>query len=243
MASNLPGNICVGQHSVCIIRAAMLSTDCSVLGGADSGFVTTGIITATASMQLQEGQNFEPQTGCGDIAWTYEQPARLRSVNLSGEIAFFDHEMMVMLFGGSLVTGRGGGPYPGYNIGWAAPNYTDAAPRALYVEFITKTAGKGVGECGSTGGTATFPPYVGHIFGKARFTPGDRTFAAEAATVSFTGTSVSNPNLYDGPWDDWPGTGFIPNSPYVQASYSQAQFDTIAATAGCGYKTLPTNTS
>lgn len=240
MASALPGNICVGQHSVCIIRAALLDADCSPTGGVDSGFITTGIITATASPELQEGQTFEPVNGCGDIAWTYETPDKIRKMNLTGELAFFDHELMVLMFGGSLVVGDTGTGFDGDNMGWAAPNYTDAAPDPLYVEFITKTAGEGVGECDSGGGT--FPPYVGHIFGKSRFVPGDRTFAAEAATVAFTGFSVANPSLADGPWDDWPGTGDIPTSPYIQVSYSQSEYDAIAALAACGYQTLPANT-
>jgi len=240
MASALPGDICVGQHSVCIIRAALLNSDCTVVGGVDSGFITTGIITATASMELQEGQSFEPINGCGDIAWTYDTPDKIRRVNLTGELAFFDHELMALMFGGSLVVGDTGTPYDGDNIGWAAPNYTEAAPDPLYVEFITKTAGEGVGECADA--AQPFPPYVGHIFGKSRFVPGDRTFAAEAATVAFTGFSVANPNLVDGPWDDWPGTGDIPNSPYIQVSYSEAEYDAIADLAACGYQTLPANT-
>lgn len=240
MASALPGNICVGQHSVCLIRAALLDSDCSPLGGVDSGFVTTGIITATASPELQEGQSFEPLNGCGDIAWEYQVPDKIRRFNLTGELAFFDHELMVLLFGGSLVVGDTGTGFDGDNIGWAAPNYTDEAPDQVYVEFITKTAGEGVGECSPAG--SPFPAYVGHIFGRARFVPGDRTFAGEAATVAFTGTSSANPSLGDGPWDDFPGTGDIPNSPYVQVSYSQAEYDTLAASAACGYQTLPANT-
>ena len=237
MASALPGAICVGQHSVCIIRVAKLNADCTVAGGDDSGFITTGIITATATPELQEGQSYEPINGCGDIAWTYETPDKIRKYTLSGELAFFDHEMMEILFGGSLIVGGGGTAFDGDNIGWAAPNYTDAAPDPVYVEFITKVAGEGVGECSTPG--SPFPAAVGHIFGKARFVPGDRTFAAEAATVAFTGESVANPNLLNGPWDDYPGVAAIPNSPYAQYSMNDTEYDAIAATAACGYAVLP----
>lgn len=240
MPSNLPGDICVGQHSVCIVRIAQLASNCEPVGGPDSGIVTAGIVTATASAVLQEGTSFEPLTGCGDIAWTYETPDKIRSYTVSGELTFFDHEMMEILFGGSLVVGSAASDFVGDNIGWAAPNYTDDPPAAVYMEFITKTAGAGVGECAAPG--SPFPFAVGHIFGKGRYVPGDRTFAAEAASVAFTGTSVANPNLENGPWNDWPGTGNIPNSPYIQVSYSEAEYDLIADLAACGYQTLPVQT-
>lgn len=239
MASNLPGSICVGQHSVCIIRVARLLPDCSPQGNTDGGFVTAGIITATATPELQEGQSFEPINGCGDIAWTFETPDRIRKFTLAGELAFFDHEMMEVLFGGSIIVGNAG-DFSGDNIGWAAPNYTDPAPPANYIEFITKVAAEGVGECNPAGDP--FPTAVGHIFGKARLTPGDRTFAAEAATVAFTGESVANSNLGDGPWQDWTGIGSIPTSPYVQVSYDDSEYDAIAALAACGWQDLPAQT-
>lgn len=237
MPSALPGDICVGQHSVCIIRAAVLADNCRPEGGADSGIITTGIITATASPELLEGQTFEQVDGCGDIAWTYETPAKIRKFNLTGELTFFDHEAMSILFGGSIIVGGSTSDFIGDSIGWAAPNYTEAAPPAVYVEFITKVTGAGVGEC-SVGGQA-IPAAVGHIFGKARFVPGDRTFAAEAATLAFTATNVANPNLGAGPWQDYPGVGNMPNSPYFQVSYSQAEYDAIASLAACGFVTLP----
>lgn len=237
MASNLPGDICVGQHSVCLVRAAILAGSCAPLGGVDSGFVSAGIVTATASVTLKEGQTFEPETGCGNIAWTYEQPDLIRSYELSGELVFFDHEMMEVLFGGSVVVGGAGSAFTGQNIGWSAPNYTDDPPPAIYLEFVTLTAAEGVGTCDTPG--AEIPAAVGHIFGRTRLVPGDRTFAAEAATVAFTGTATANPNLGTGPWNDWAGEGNVPNSPYIQVSYSRAEYEAMADLASCGYQTLP----
>jgi len=237
MASNLPGEICVGQHSVCLIRAAVLKPNCRPLGGVDSGFVSAGIITATATPQLQEGATFEPLTGCGDIAFTFEKPDQIRAFDLSGELTFFDHEMMEILFGGTIIVGDTGTPFVGKNIGWAAPNFTDAPPPPIYLEFITLTAGQGIGDCSDEDGG--IPYAVGHIFGKTRLTPGDRTFEFESASVAFNGKSVANPSLFDGPWNDWPGSTNIPNSPYVQVSYSLSEYDAIADLAACGYQTLP----
>lgn len=237
MPSNLPGDICVGQHSVCLIRAALLNPDCTPVGGADSGFITTGIITATATPEVQEAVTLEQTNGCGDIEWTYERPARMRAVTLSGELAFFDHEMMQILFGGELVIGGPTSDFAGKVIGWASPNYTDDPPPALYLEFMTLTAGQGVGECSDA--ADGFPAAAGHIFGKARLTPGEWSFTSEAASVQFTGRAVANPNLGAGPWQDWNGVGAIPNKPHIQTSYSADEFAAIKDLAACGYATLP----
>jgi hypothetical protein len=239
MASALPGDVCVGQHSVCLVRAAILGPDCAPLGGADTGIITAGIVTATASPELQEGQSFEVTTGCGDLAWTFEQADKIRRWNVNGELAFFDHEMYYVLFGGEVLVGGSGSDFAGDSIGWASPNFTDSEPPAVYLEFITRTAASGVGECATETGDPV-PAYVGHIFGRAKLVPGDRTFAAEAATVAFTGFSQNNPNLGTGPWADWPGTGNVRNTGYQQISYSQAEYEAIAELAACGWQTVPT---
>lgn len=236
MASNLPGDICVGQHSVCIVRAAKLKPNCRPLGGVDSGFITAGIISATASPVLQEAQTLESVNGCGRISFTVERPAQIRAYDLSGELTFFDHEMMAILFGGEVIVGSAGSDFTGDNIGWAAPNYTEDPPAPVYVEFIVKTVGEGIGDCGSADGV---PAAVGHIFGKANLIPGDLSLGNEVSNVSFSGRSVANPNLFDGPWNDWPGVGNIPNSPHAQVSYSLDEYTAIEDLAACGYATLP----
>ena len=62
------------------------------------------------------------------------------------------------------------------------------------------------------------PPYAGHIFGKVLMTLGDRTFENDIANVSFTGKAFQNPDLFNGPWNDWPGAGYIPTAPYVTSA-------------------------
>jgi hypothetical protein len=237
MATNLAGGVCLGQHSACILRAAKLATDCSPLGGADSGIISNGISTITVSADVQDAIVFEPVNGCGDIAFTYEKPARVRRRNITGELIFHDWEMMETLFGGSLVIGSAGSDFPTDVIGWAEPDFTEDDPDPVYFEVIVRTAARGAGEC-SVGG-AEVPYAVGHIFGRARLTLGDRTFENDVANVAFTGVSASNPALFNGPWNDYPGVGYIPTSPWVQVAYSRAEYDAIADLAGCGYKTLP----
>jgi len=235
MPSALPGDICVGEHSVCVVRAALLDPDCTPKGGADSGMITTGIISATASPEFVDGASFEPLTGCGRIAWAYETRAQVRRWNISGELTYFDHEAMSILFGGQLVVGDAGTAFAGDNIGWASPFYTDTeVADQIYIEFITLTAGEGVGSCGNEG--APFPAAIGHIFPKTSLNMGERTMEFDAATLSFEGFSVNNPNIGDGPWNDWPGVGSIPNSGYTRVSYGQAEYDAILDLAACGFQ-------
>lgn len=242
MASNLAGNgVCLGAHSACILRAAILDTDCSPLGGADSGIVTAGIVTATASADIEEGTVFEPKTGCGTIGFTVTKQSRTKRVNLTGDLLFHDLELMKVLFGGKLIIGSGVSGFATDVIGWAEADITEADPPAVYLEIITLLAARGAGEC-SVGGVAV--PYAqGHIFGKARLTLGDQTFENDVRNLSFTGASESNPALFNGPWNDWPGltngSPYIPSSPRVTVMYSRAEYDAIAAVAGCGFLALP----
>jgi hypothetical protein len=234
----LPGdNVCVGERNVCIIRGALLAADCAPLGGANSGFVSAGIVTATASVEVEEGTVAEPKTGCGVIAFSVSDPDVLKRMNLTGEILWHDPEMKYILFGGEVVEGATGGPNDGETIGWAAPGPDTPKGNGLYLEFITQNVGQGAGECG--GGDGGFLPYTGHIFGRVFLVPGDRTFENDVANVLFTGKAFQNPSLFDGPWNDWPGDGYIPTSPYVTVQYTQAEYDAILAEVSCGWATLP----
>jgi len=237
MATNLAGGVCIGQLNACVVRAARLDADCSPTQGADGGIVTAGLATLTADPDIEEGTLFEPKNACGDILYTYNLSDKIKRYNLTGEMLFFDYEMMVLLFGGSTVLGRAAGTYSGKVIGHAMPLFNAAATNGVYLEVITQAISQDAGDCVTAAAGA--PAYIGHIFGKVRLTPGSRTFENDVARVAFTGKATNNPNLFDGPWNDYPGTGYIPNSPYVQVGYSAAEYATILATVSCGYKALP----
>lgn len=234
----LPGDVCIGQRNVCIARGALLAADCSPLGGANSGFVTVGIVTATASPEIEEGTVAEPKNGCGSIMYTVSDPDILKRFNLTGELLFHDWEMKYLMFGGEAIQGATGGPNEDETIGWASPGPDSPRSNGIYLEFIVENVGQGLGDCG--GGAGGFLPYTGHIFGKVLLVPGDRTMENDVANVLFTGKAFQNPALYDGPWNDWPGDGYIPTSPHVEIGYTQAEYDAILANAQCGWQTLPT---
>jgi len=237
MTTNLAGGVCIGQLNACVVRAARLDSDCSPTGGTDGGIVTAGLATLTADPDIEEGTLFEPKNACGDILFTYQLADKIKRYNLSGEFLFFDYEMMALLFGGDLILGAGGGDYAGEVIGHAMPLYNAPPTNGVYLEVITQAISEGAGDCVADGSGA--PAYIGHIFGKCRLTPGSRTFENDVARVAFTGKGTNNPSLYDGPWNDWPGTGWIPNSAYIQVGYSADEYAAILAEVSCGYATLP----
>lgn len=241
MATNLAANnVCIGELNACIVRAARLGSDCHPSGGADSGIVTAGLVTLTADPDVETGQVFEPKNGCGNIMYTYRQEDRIKRYNLSGEFIFFDYEMMALLFGGTTILGAAAGWAAGKVIGYADRLFSAAPRNGVYLEVITQVVTPDGGDCVQSTGV-TLPAAIGHIFGKVRLIPGSRTFENDVARVAFTGIGENNNWLTNGPWNDYPGAGYIPNSPHVQFEYSAAQYAAIAATVACGWQgNLPT---
>lgn len=236
MASNLVGDICIGQHSVCIMRVARLDDDCSPLGGTDSGVVSLGIVTATASPTVLEGRRLEPRTGCGKVGFRYVEEDKVTGYTITGEGLYHDLEMKYIMFGGRTIVGSANSDFQGKTIGYAEPGDDDEAPN-IYTEFIVRNAAADVGEC-SVGG-AELPYATGYIFGKGKARSGDINFSDQEIPFTFTLTTEANPALFDGPWNDWVGAGYIPNSPKVEIQYSQAEYEAILAVARCGFQTLP----
>lgn len=237
MATNLAGNINVGQLNACVFRAARLNANCAPTGGVNGGIVTAGLITLTADPDIEEGTVFEPKNGCGSLLYTYEDEDRIKRYNLSGEMGLFDYELMALVFGGSLVLGRAGGLYAGKVIGYADKNYNAPPSNGVYLEVIVQNVQPGAGACISSAGST--PVATGYIFGRVKMTPGSSNFENDVKRLTFTGKANNNPNLYNGPWNDYPGAGYIPNSPSVSVGYSQVEYDAIVAAIGAGYRDLP----
>ena len=107
----------------------------------------------------------------------------------------------------------------------------------VYFEVITSTIEEGSGDCFTSAGAV--PVAIGHIFGRCQFTPGQETYSDEVKRVTFTGVATNNPQLYNGPWNDFPAAGYIPNSPLVKVGYSQDEYDAILADVQCGFVDLP----
>lgn len=238
MPSNLPSTENVAISGVCLFRVARLDSDCTVIGGNGAGYVTAGIADFTASPNVEEGTEIVHKNGCGQVMYRNKRPDRVISWTVSGNLSFFDVEALFQIFGGAAVLGRGGGPFAGDTIGWASPNYDTPNSNGVYLEVISQTIAEGAGDCIAAGSDR--PSYIGHVFGKAVLVPGDLSLTeGDAILVPFTGSSTANPSLYDGPWNDWPGEGYIPSSPYIPIGYSISQYEAILADVAAGAADLP----
>lgn len=237
MASDLPAQVNVGQINACLIRIARLAADCSPLGGADTAYVTVGLSTFSSEPDVEEGTRYEPKNACGQVMYIYEGDDITKRHNLQGELWFFDVEGMFIMFGGEVVQGKVGSDFAGFNIGWASPGASAPPRNGVYLEIITQNIGQDAGDCASAEGG--FPAWTGHIWGKAKLRMGTINMAEEARVVAFAGTAVGNPNLFDGPWNDYPGAGYIRNTPYQTIQYSQEEYEAILALAGPGMQATP----
>lgn len=237
MSTNLAGGVNIGELQACIVRAARLDADCSITGGTSGGIVTAALVTLTADPDVEEGTVYEQKSACGDILFTYEKDDKIKRYNISGEFGFSDFEMMALLFGGSTILGKGGGDYAGEVIGYADPLYTAAASNGVYLEVITTAIEEGAGNCIAAG--SAHPVAIGHIFGKVKLRPGAQNFGDDIKRLTFSGKGTNNPNIYNGPWNDYPGAGYAPNSPHIAVGYSQTEYDAIAAAVSAGYVDLP----
>ena len=238
MASNIAGGVNIGELGACVVRAARLGANCTPVGGVNGGIVTAGLVTMTRDPQIEEGTRYEPKSACGATLFTYERDDKILRQNLSGEFGFSDFEMMALLFGGDVVLGKVGGDFAGEVIGYYDPLYNAPPRNGAYLEVITTAIEEGAGSCVASDGGA--PVAIGHIFGKTKLRMGSSTYADAVINVAFAGTGTNNPNLFDGPWDDWPGAGYVPNSSYIKVGYTQAEYDAILAAVTVGYVDLPT---
>jgi hypothetical protein len=238
MPSALPSAENIAITGVCLFRVARLASDCSPLGGNGSGYITTGIIDFTATPEIEEGQTLAPKNGCGTVIYRKIRQDRTVGYNVSGNLAFYDPEGKFQMFGGSVIYGAAGGDFENEVIGWAGPNYDAPESPGVYLEVITQRVGEGAGDCIESG--TDRPTWQGFIFGKSLLVPGEVSLQDDVVNMPFTGKTSGNPNLFDGPWNDWPGQGYIPNSPNVEIGYTDAQFDAILATAAAGQADLPT---
>lgn len=237
MATNLPGPVNLGQLNACVVRAARLDADCGNSGGTSSGHVTAALVTLTATPVIAQGTVFAQKNACGTTAFTVTQEDKITGYTLSGEFMFADFELMATLFGGATVLGKAAGTFAGKVIGYADPLYNGPSRNGAYLEVITTSVVEGAGDCITSG--TTVPVAFGHIFGKCKLVPGAITFQNDIIRVAFDGSSTNNPSLFDGPWNDYPGAGYTPNSAHVTVGYDTAGYNAILASVVVGAADLP----
>ena len=239
MATNLPGGRCLFEKNVCVIRVARLNSDCSLTIGVNNAAVSTGIVTMTRSAEIEEGQEFNFKNGCGTlIAYAADQD-NIKRFNLSGELLTMDHELLEIMFGGSVLVGAAATSFAGQNMGYARPIGFNAS-NGVSLEVWTQAVFGVGGGCSSD---ATAPAYVRHVFPRVTFVEGDRVFENDIAKISFNGKAFANPAWGNGPFND---STVVFNGGYTNSAHFEFQEATLPAavsSAGCGYVTVPADTS
>lgn len=232
MATNLAGSVCIGQHSVCYLRVARLGTNCAPLTGADTTAITAGIVTMTATPEIEEGQLFEAKNGCNRIIWSAEDCDIVKRWNLTGQFNLFDEEMEELMFGGSLITATSG-PFSGDVIGYAHPGKGAECSNGASLEVWSK-----VGLETATCTTASnVPVWVRHVFPRVIFTPGERVLENDVAVLNFTGKATENVAWGTGPFADVPFATAPDDTGYFWFVEEELPFD--AEEDICGYRSAP----
>lgn len=237
MPSALPTDENIGLTGVCIARFATLGSDCAPAGGNGSGYITAGIVDMTGTPDITEGNTIAPVNGCNQTMFRKVRQDKVNGYNIQGNLWFHDPEGKFIMFGGGLLYGASGGEFENEVIGHYMPNYDAPDSYGVYVEFITERVAEGAGDCITSGGGR--PTYEGHVFGKVLLTPGEINLQNDAIQLPFTGKASGNPALADGPWNDSPVEGYLPNSPYFTIGYTTAEYEAILASVGAGVADLP----
>lgn len=224
----MPSNAvtCIGQHSVCAVRATRLGADCTPLTGASNTVVTAGFMTLNLTPDVEAGTRFEPKNGCGKVLWVASEPDVIKRYNIDGEMAVFDVELDELLTDASLIMGKTGGTWATKAIGLSMPGPSTAQGSGVALEIWTKT-GSGDGSCGTS---AEVPPYTRHVLPHCTLRPNDRAFALDVATFKVTGVAEQNSLWGVGPY----GSEADPASVDTLSPYYWI-YDTALPVAGCGY--------
>lgn len=225
MASNAVA--CIGQRSACAVRATRLDSTCAAATGAAATVVTAGLVTMTATPDIEEGQRFEPKNACGTIMWTAEDPTITKRYTITAEFCTWDYELVELLTDAAILIGPASTTWATKAMGIALPGSSTTIGNGVALEIWSKTAGA-TGVCGAV---STLPPYVRHIFPYCLLHIDDHTFADDVSTLKLSGTANANSLWGVGPYGDWQGpvAGVPADSPYTQV-YSAA-----LPTTGCGF--------
>lgn len=216
---------CIGQHSVCAIRATRLAADCTPMTGASNTVVTAGMTTVNLTPDVDAGTKYEPKNGCGKILWTDTNPDIIKRYNIDAEFAVFDYELISLLTDASLIMGAAGGPWTGKSVGVGFPGPTTVRSKGVALEIWTKT-GSGMGECGPN--TAN-PQFVRHVLPRCILRPDAHAFADAVAMIKVMGTAEVNPLFNLGPYGDSQALTVDTSLPYYST------YDVALPTTGCGF--------
>lgn len=220
---------CFGSAQVCAIRVARLNSACTFVEGANNAVATSAIVKVGSTPEYAQGEEFFMKNGCGQVCISSKVIDQIKRVNLSLELCTRDPALVELLSGASLITDSTD------IIGYSRRGIGAAAPDPVSVEIWTKAVSAN-NTCSATGvDSYASARWWRVIWPKATFTLGDVSFANEIATLTLSGFGESNPNFYDGPFNDVP-TGITLDTTSPEHMF----LDLVGPpTLACGYTTAP----
>jgi hypothetical protein len=159
------------------------------------------MINLEASFEIETAQTLAVKNWCGTTCYTVQPCDTISQVNLEGELAILDFELLELLTGNELVR-----DITGTVIGMKVPS--EPCNDGVYLEVYTQAVfGSGSCPVPAQGGNLQWYRW---IFPRAFLRFGDVTFENGFANASFTGYSKVNRNLpQGGPYSDW---NFVPST-------------------------------
>lgn len=211
-------NDCLPSIQACAMRVARLDGSGVPDPGADSLYVTDGLITLTATPVYRDGDQFQLVNACGGIPLDYRDQDRLLRLDVELNIAAPDPELTELMAGGTVLT-------HGAAVGYAAPELLiNPNPNGVSVELWSKRVDE-------DGGLDPTFPYMHWVFPRGWLRVGAKNFENGPMNNPFSGYMKQNSNWFDGPLNDWP-----------VASNRVFQYLPVAAsdlpTALCGYQPI-----
>jgi hypothetical protein len=220
--------VCLGSARVCALRVSRLDDACACVAGEDNAVVSSAIVRLQASPEYETGDEFIQKNGCGDIVINIKDVDRLKRINITMELATRDIALLELLTGGTVYQDG-----EGNIIGFARRGVGVAANDPVAMELWTRAV-SAAGNC-----TTEAASWWRWTYPKATLTLGDVSHENGIGLVQLTGFAEANPNYGNGCFDDWPAADEIdPDSPEHFVLDEDGP-----PTAGCGYISVPAQTS
>lgn len=207
------------------LRVARLDATGATPAGASNMYVTNGLVKVTFTPVYETGDEVTKKDGQGNLCLDIKQPDVFKRVDINSvELCANDPELAELLGGGAIISDAGA---PANTIGWAAPVAgVDPTPNGISLEVWTRRY---------VNNAPAALPYARYLFPKVKLKPMAKSLEATPMAVDFEGEGYENPNIGNGPNNDWPA-----GAPSTRAYQWMAV--ATAPTGALGYQATPVQT-
>lgn len=208
------------QLQGCALRVTRCDATGATPAGANNMYVSSGLVKVTFKPAYFAGTEFNPQNACAALTATYKSRDILLRWDVDLELTTPDPELSEILVGGAIVTAAG------QTIGQLAVPTGDNPPgNGCCLEVWAKAIIGGV--------QAATNPWFRYVAPLGYYQDSDGTIENADSNRAFTGFAIENPNIGNGPNNDFPTS----MSPLLR---SLARFrDSTIPTAAVGYQATP----